>query len=64
MNKKQKNLLIRIIIAAIFFVPLYLISEEIVHVELPKWAIIVLLLIPYLTNAPKHHQNTLYSVEY
>lgn len=49
MNKKQKNLLIRIIIAAIFFVPLYLISEEVVHVELPKWAIIVLLLIPYLT---------------
>ncbi len=25
-NKKQKNLLLRIIIAAVFFVPLYLIS--------------------------------------
>ena len=49
MNKKQKNILIRIIIAAIFFVPLYLISEGIVNVELPKWVIIVLLLIPYLT---------------
>ncbi len=49
MNKKQKNLLIRIIIAAVFFVPLYLISEDIVHVELPKWVIIVLFLIPYLT---------------
>ena len=49
MNKKQKSLLIRIIIAAVFFVPLYLISEDIVHVELPKWVIIVLFLIPYLT---------------
>lgn len=49
MNKKQKNLLIRIIIAAIFFVPLYLISEEIIPVELPKWLIIILFLIPYLT---------------
>ena len=41
--------MIRIIIAAVFFVPLYLISEDIVHVELPKWVIIVLFLIPYLT---------------
>ncbi len=48
MNKKQKNLLIRIIIAAIFFVPLYLISEDIVHVDVPKWVVIVLFLIPYL----------------
>ncbi len=48
MNKKQKNLLIRIIISAIFFVPLYLISEEIVHVDIPKWLIIVLFLVPYL----------------
>ena len=48
MNKKQKTLLWRIIIAAIFFVPLYLISEDIVHVEMPKWAIILLFLIPYL----------------
>ena len=49
MNKKQKNLLIRIIIAAVFFVPLYLISEGVVHVDIPKWALIVLFLIPYLT---------------
>lgn len=48
MTKKQKTLLIRIIIAAVFFVPLYLISEDIIHVEMPKWAIIVLFLIPYL----------------
>ena len=34
MNKKQKTLLWRIIIAAIFFVPLYLISEELVDVHL------------------------------
>ena len=48
MNKKQKNLLLRIIIAAVFFVPLYLISEDIVHVSVPKWVVIVLFLIPYL----------------
>ena len=48
MNKKQNTLLGRIISAAIFFVPLYLISEELVDVQLPKWAIIVLFLIPYL----------------
>ncbi len=48
MNKKQKNLLIRIIIAAIFFVPLYLISEELIPVEIPKIALFILFLIPYL----------------
>ncbi len=48
MNKKQKTLLWRIIIAAIFWVPLFLISEEIIAVELPKWALIILFLIPYL----------------
>ena len=48
MNKKQKNLLIRIIVAAVFFVPLYLISEEIVKVNIPEWALIVLFLVPYL----------------
>ena len=48
MNKKQKNLLLRIIIAAVFWVPLFLISEEIVPVSIPKWAIIILFLIPYL----------------
>ena len=48
MNKKQKTLLWRIIIAAIFWVPLFLISEDIVHADLPRWALIVLFLIPYL----------------
>jgi len=48
MNKKQKRLLWRIIIAAVFFVPLYLISEEFVKVELPTWAILILFLVPYL----------------
>ena len=48
MNKKQKNLLIRIIVSAIFFVPLYLISEDIVHADIPQWLIIVLFLVPYL----------------
>ncbi|MBR4703636.1 MAG: cadmium-translocating P-type ATPase [Oscillospiraceae bacterium] len=48
MNKKQKILLWRIIIAAIFFVPLYLISEELIDVHLPQWAVLILFLIPYL----------------
>ena len=48
MNKKQKRLLVRIIIAAIFFVPLYLISEEYVDVHLPVWALLILFLVPYL----------------
>ena len=48
MNKKQKTLLWRIIIAAIFWVPLFLISEEIIPVHLPKWAVLILFLIPYL----------------
>ena len=48
MNKKQKTLLWRIIIAAIFWVPLFLISEDVVHVDMPKWALIILFLIPYL----------------
>ena len=46
MNKKQKNLLTRIIVAAMFFVPLYLISEGIVKISIPTWAIIILFLIP------------------
>ena len=49
MNPKQKKLLIRIIIAAILFVPVYLISEGIVKVSLPKWAVFCLFLVPYLT---------------
>ena len=48
MNKKQKNLLIRIIVAAVFFVPLYLISEGIVKAEMPGWALLLLFLVPYL----------------
>ncbi|MBQ5441561.1 MAG: HAD-IC family P-type ATPase, partial [Firmicutes bacterium] len=49
MNKKQKNLLARIIVAAIFFAPLFLISEEIIKVNIPKWAILILFMVPYLT---------------
>ena len=49
MNKKQKNLLIRIIIAAIFWVPLYLISEELIDVHMHPVALFILFLIPYLT---------------
>ena len=49
MSKKQKNLLIRIIIATIFFVPLYLMSEDIVKVDIPKPALLVLFLIPFIT---------------
>ena len=48
MNKKQKNLLIRIIIAAILWVPLFLISEGIWEVKMPLPALIILFLIPYL----------------
>ena len=48
MNRKQKNLLIRIIVAFVFFVPLYLISEDIVHTAIPKWAVFLMFLIPYL----------------
>ncbi|MBR2527802.1 MAG: cadmium-translocating P-type ATPase [Blautia sp.] len=48
MNKKQKNLLARIIVAAIFFVPLYLISEELISVKIPRPALFILFLVPYL----------------
>ena len=49
MNAKQKKLLIRIIVATVFFVPLYLISEGLVPLKLPGWALLLLFLIPYLT---------------
>ena len=60
MNKKQKSLLIRIIIAAIFFVPLYLISEGHIPMPIPEGApawikdneriiLFLFFLIPYLT---------------
>ena len=48
MNKKQKKLLIRILAAAVLFVPLYLISEGIVSLPIPGWGQIALFLIPYL----------------
>ncbi|MBE5807541.1 MAG: cadmium-translocating P-type ATPase [Clostridiales bacterium] len=48
-NKKQRDLLVRIVIAAAFFIPLWLISEGIVETGLPKWALFMLFLIPYLT---------------
>ena len=51
MNSKQKNLLIRIIIAAILWVPLFLISEEHLHVALfeeHKILLFLFFLIPYL----------------
>ena len=49
MTKKQKTLLIRIILAAILFVPVYLISEGVVKTNLPRWAVFCLFLVPYLT---------------
>ena len=49
MNKKQKTLFLRIIVAAVLFVPVYLISEGIVDVRLPRWVLFALFLVPYLT---------------
>ena len=48
MNKKQKKLLVRIIIAAMLFVPLYLISEGIIALPVPKWGVFAFFLVPYL----------------
>jgi Cd2+/Zn2+-exporting ATPase len=48
MNAKQKKLLIRILLAAAFFVPLYLVSESVVPVTLPPAALFALFLAPYL----------------
>ncbi len=48
MNQKQKKLLIRILAAAVLFVPLYLVSEGIVKAAVPKPALLVLFLVPYL----------------
>ena len=42
MNKKQKKLLLRIVAAAVFFIPLFLISEGIVDVEINRWALLAL----------------------
>ncbi|MDO4622126.1 MAG: heavy metal translocating P-type ATPase [Eubacteriales bacterium] len=49
MTKKQKKALTQIIIAAVLFVPLFLISEGIVPVSLPKPVLFLLFLVPYLT---------------
>ena len=49
MNQKQKKLLYRILVAAVLFVPVYLISEGLVPVTIPQWALFCLFLIPYLT---------------
>ena len=45
MNKKQKKTLIRIVIAAILFLPLYLISEDMIHLEVPRWSVFLFFLI-------------------
>ena len=44
MTQKQKKLLWRILAAAVLFVPLYLISEGIVHWAVPRWALLLLFL--------------------
>lgn len=49
MNKKQKNLLIRIIVAAVFWIPLYLISEGLIDIDVHPAVLFLLFLIPYLT---------------
>ncbi|MBQ3724311.1 MAG: cadmium-translocating P-type ATPase [Oscillospiraceae bacterium] len=48
MTQKQKKLLWRILAAAVLFVPLYLISEGIVRWPVPRWALLMLFLVPYL----------------
>ena len=48
MNRKQKTLLLRIVAAAVFFVPLYLISEQLIPVRMPPAALFTLFLLPYL----------------
>ena len=48
MNKKQKNLLIRIIIAAVLWVPLFLIAEDIWKVNMHPAALFAFFLVPYL----------------
>ena len=50
MTQKQKNLLIRILIAAAFFAPLFLISEGLAPVRLPPAALVTLFLVPYLLS--------------
>ena len=48
MNPKQKKLLIRILAAAVLYVPLLLIAEGIVKVDIPPVLLFLLFLVPYL----------------
>ncbi|MST82018.1 heavy metal translocating P-type ATPase [Bilifractor porci] len=48
MNPKQKKLLIRILVAAVLYVPLLLISEGVIKADLPPVLLFLLFLVPYL----------------
>lgn len=48
MTPKQKKLLTRIIVSAILLVPLVLIYSEVIPLQLNRWAMLCLFLIPYL----------------
>ena len=48
MNPKQKKLLIRILAAAVLYVPLLLIAEGMVKVDIPPVLLFLLFLVPYL----------------
>ncbi len=48
MNRKQKRLLLRIVLAAVLFVPLFLLSEGLLPIRLPRPALLALFLVPYL----------------
>ena len=45
MNKKQKRVLVRIIIAAIMMVALEIVYD---HIDMPEWLKLVLLMVPYI----------------
>ncbi|MBO6132768.1 MAG: heavy metal translocating P-type ATPase [Lachnospiraceae bacterium] len=63
MTTKQKNLLIRIIIAAIFWIPVYLISEEIINVRLPNILLFILFLVPYLLVGHDIIRKAIYGIK-
>ena len=48
MNPKQKRLLLRIVWASAFFIPLFLISERVISAQIPSAALFALFLVPYL----------------
>lgn len=48
MNPKQKKFLIRILVAAVLYVPLLLISEGVIKADLPPVLLFLLFLVPYL----------------